>query len=409
MSAKKIKAERRAAAERRAVRTSDGRAGQRGPDRALWTVRGLAGVGLGLAGYLTFLHYQAGATGEIESALCGAGATVNCNLVLSSAYATLFGWPVALYATATYAAVLAGTFLATLWPTLLLCGWAFVFSVYMAGLSFFGIGAVCPLCTALYAVNFGLAVSAGLLGRATGSLSGAGLGFSVLGFAVVLTGIGLTQARDAAFVTPPQDFLPPAAEDMDAGFVRYYYEQPAVVLRGEDRHVKGPADAVLTLHEFVDFRCPQCAIASETLHRFQRANPDDVRLVFRHYPLDRGCNSGMKNQVHPGACAAAVAAECAGEQGNFWEYADLLFTDQTRFARADLEAHAEALRLNIKGFRACLEETRIRDLVRDDIEEAERIDVQATPTLVANGRLIQGVPPAGKLATLVTLVKTQTN
>ena len=409
MSAKKIKAARRATAERQTGRTSDSGAGQRGPDRALWTVRGLAGIGLGLAGYLTLLHYQAGATGEIESALCGAGATVNCNLVLSSAYATLFGWPVALYATATYAAVLAGTFLATLWPVLLLCGWAFVFSVYMAGLSFFGIGAVCPLCTALYAVNFGLAVSAGLLGRATGSLSGAGLGFAALGFGVVLTGIGLTQARDAAFVTPPQDFLPPAAADMDAGFVRYYYEQPAVVLRGEERHVKGPADAVLTLHEFVDFRCPQCAIASETLHRFHRANPDDVRLVFRHYPLDRSCNSGMKNQVHPGACAAAIAAECAGEQGKFWEYADLLFADQTRFARADLEAHAETLRLNLEGFRACLEETRIRELVRDDIAEAERIEVQATPTLVANGRLIQGVPPAGKLATLVTLVKTQAN
>lgn len=409
MSAKKIKAERRAAAERRTVPPPDGRAGLRGPGRALWIVRGLAGIGLGLAGYLTLLHYEAGATGEIESPLCGAGATINCNLVLGSAYATLFGWPVALYAAATYAALLAGTFLATLWPALLLCGWAFVFSVYMAGLSFFGIGAVCPLCTALYAVNFGLAVSGGLLGRATGSLSGAGLGFAALGFAVVLTGIGLTQARDAAFVTPPQDFLPPVAEDMDAGFVRYYYQQPAVVLRGEDRHVKGPPDAVLTLHEFVDFRCPQCAIASETLHRFQRANPDDVRLVFRHYPLDRGCNSGMKNQVHPGACAAAVAAECAGEQGKFWEYADLLFADQVRFARADFEAHAEALRLNLDGFRACLEETRIRDLVRDDIKEAERIEVQATPTLVANGRLIQGVPPAGKLATLVTLVKTQTN
>ena len=409
MSARKAKAERRAAAERQTERTPDGRAAQRGPDRALWAVRGLAGIGLGLAGYLTLLHYQAGATGEIESALCGAGATVNCNLVLGSAYATLFGWPIALYAAATYAALLAGTFLATLWPTLLLCGWAFVFSVYLAALSFFGIGAVCPLCTALYVVNLGLAGCAALLGRATGSVSGAGLGFAALGFGVALAGIGLTQARDAAFVTPPQDFLAPAAEDMDAGFVRYYYEQPTVVLRGEERHVKGPADAALTLHEFVDFRCPQCAVASETLHKFQRANPDDVRLVFRHYPLDRGCNSGMQNQVHPGACAAAVAAECAGEQGKFWEYADLLFADQTRFARADFEAHAEAVRLDLDGFRACLEETRIRELVRADIAEAERIEIRATPTLVANGRLIQGVPPAGKLATLVTLVKTQTN
>lgn len=409
MSAKKAKAARRAAELQDATQLAARRDERRAPDWPVPVVRGLATAGLLLAGYLTVLHFQAGSSGSFESALCGAGTTVNCNLVLGSAYATLFGLPVALYAMATYAALLASTFLATYAPLLLLCGWVLVFSVYMAALSFLSIGAVCPLCSVLYVLNGGLALSAWVLGRASDAIRGARLGYAALGFGVLLAGIGLTQARAVESVTPARDFLAPAVEHMDMGFVRYYYDQPAVILRGAERHVKGPADAALTIHEFVDFRCPQCAVARETLLKFQRANPDDVRVVFRHYPLDARCNSGIKNQVHPGACEAAMAAECAGEQGKFWEYADLLFSDQTKFERADFEARAETVRLDVEGFSACLDDGRTEALVRNDIDEAERINVKATPTLVANGRIIRGLPPAKKLATLITLRKTTPN
>ena len=407
MSAKKAKAARRKTATHDPAVQTERHAQRRVPSWPPLAIRVLGALGLIIGVYLSVLHYQAGTSGSIESAFCGSGTTVNCSLVLSSAYATLFGIPVAVLAAGSYAVLLASTFLAAPGLTSLLCGWMFVFSLYMAAVSFFTIGAVCPLCTGLYLVNLGLFASALVQGRADHTITPPRLAYATLGFSVLLLGIGLTQTEDAAHVTPLQEYLAPSPAEMDMSFVRYYYDQPAVVLRGSERHVEGPADAMLTIHEFVDFRCPQCAKARDTLLKFQRANPDDVRIVFRHYPLDQQCNTSMQGQVHPGACAASMAAECAAEQGKFWEYADLLFAEQTRFKRTDFDAHARTARLDFEQFSACMDDGRATALVKNDIDEALRLEIKATPTLVVNGRVIRGLPPVSKLATLVTLQKQQ--
>ena len=403
MSAKKAKADRRKVAQQDGAHHAPTRV----PSWPFLAIRILGALGLGIGMYLSVLHYQAGAEGGIDSAFCGTGTTVNCSLVLSSAYATLFGVPVALWATAAYAALLATTLLSSTGLSLFLCGWIFVFSAYMAELSFITIGAICPLCMSLYLINIGLLISAFVLGRANGALTTPRLAYILTGFAVVLLGIGLAQTKEAATAVTPQQFIAPAPADMDMSFVRYYQEQPAVVLRGAERHVEGPSDAGLTIHEFVDFRCPQCAQARRVLSRLQHANPNDVRIVFRHYPLDQQCNTAMKGQVHPGACTAALAAECAGEQGKFWEYADLLFADQTKYKREDFEEHAKTAGLDSEPFSTCLDERRHESLVKSDIQEAHRIEIKATPTLVINGRVIRGIPPIKKLASLVTLQNKQ--
>ena len=137
-------------------------------------------------------------------------------------------------------------------------------------------------------------------------------------------------------------------------------------------------------------------------------NPDEVRLVFHHYPLDRECNSSLSQQVHPGSCIASAAAECAGEQGRFWEYADLLFGDQKLYTRQDLETYAGALSLDITRFNTCLGDGRMKGLIQADIEEAARVGVKATPTLVVNGHLIEGLPSPDQFTTMLALEKKQT-
>lgn len=141
------------------------------------------------------------------------------------------------------------------------------------------------------------------------------------------------------------------------------------------------------------------------LKQLLEGNPNDIRLIFRHYPLDSECNPKLNQQVHPASCSASIAAECAGEQGQFWEYADQLFADQKEHTRADLENYASKLNLDLGRFQSCLNEVNTKDLVRKDIEEAERIGVKATPTLVINGHLIEGLPAPHKLASLVTAEK----
>jgi protein-disulfide isomerase len=137
-------------------------------------------------------------------------------------------------------------------------------------------------------------------------------------------------------------------------------------------------------------------------------NPADVRLVFHHYPLDKECNPTLSQQVHPGSCVASAAAECAGEQGKFWEYADLLFIDQKVYSRQDLETYAGALSLDMSRFNTCLDDGHVKTRIQADIEEAGRVGIKATPTLVVNGHLIEGLPSPDQFATMLALEKKQT-
>ena len=371
--------------------------------RLLIGLRILATAGLLVSAYLATLHFRDGLTAVVDSPFCGAGSTINCSFVLSSTYANLFGVPVALLGALSYVLLIGATLYSSTAVVLLTTGWMLVFSLYMAAVSFFQIEAICPMCTSLYVVNVGLFTISVSPRNVRASMPLPRIFYSLLAYVVVIIGIAFNQSNDAAFATAPKDYRAPATQNLDTGFVSYYRQPPAVILQTAGRHSEGPLDALVTIHEFVDFRCPQCAKARDTLTKLQHANPDDVRVVFRHYPLDQQCNPGMKSQVHPGACLASIAAECAGEQGDFWGYADRLYADQTRFRRTDFEQIANNAGLDIDKFNACLDDGRTRQYVMADIEEATRLDIKGTPTLVVNGRLIKGIPPAAKLATLVTL------
>ncbi|MBI3757407.1 MAG: thioredoxin domain-containing protein [Deltaproteobacteria bacterium] len=139
------------------------------------------------------------------------------------------------------------------------------------------------------------------------------------------------------------------------------------------------------------------------LKRLHQGNPNDLRVIFHHYPLDSECNAQITQQVHPASCAASISAECAGEQGKFWEYADLLFADQKEYTKADLEEFAKTLNLDLQRFQTCLTDNQIRERIGKDIAEAERIGIKATPTLIVNGHFIEGIPTPNKLASLITV------
>lgn len=82
---------------------------------------------------------------------------------------------------------------------------------------------------------------------------------------------------------------------------------------------RGASSPVITLLEYSDFQCPYCSIAGRSLKEFEAAHPDEVQVIFRHFPLP----------MHDKANLAAQAAEAAGAQGKFWEMHDLLFAEGT--------------------------------------------------------------------------------
>jgi protein-disulfide isomerase len=157
-------------------------------------------------------------------------------------------------------------------------------------------------------------------------------------------------------------------------------------------HVKGSAQAKLVLIVFADFECPFCGeFARDTLREIEPiyVSSGKVQLAFRHRPIPG---------AHPNALPAAAAAECAGEQGKFWEMHDALYLDQRRLSDAALFERAERLALNRAAFAKCLNDQGPKR-VAEDVRIADSMDINSTPTVIV-GRL----RPDGKVDGLEKIV-----
>jgi protein-disulfide isomerase len=143
----------------------------------------------------------------------------------------------------------------------------------------------------------------------------------------------------------------------------------------ESDHVRGP-NGGLEVIEYGDFECPFCAALSAWLSR-----RDDVRQVFRHFPV---------RSSHPRAWAAACAAEAAALQGRFWEMHDLLFSDQGRLEDPHLWRRARELGLDVERFDSDRRSDAVAALVREDFRGGVRAGVVTTPSLFAGGRMYAG-------------------
>jgi protein-disulfide isomerase len=138
----------------------------------------------------------------------------------------------------------------------------------------------------------------------------------------------------------------------------------------------GKEDAPLTLVEFSDYQCPFCRRFSEqTLSalKTQYIDTGKLRYVFRDFPLDA---------IHPQARSSAEAAHCAGDQGKYWEAHDLLFKNQQQLQPDDLKGYAKTLGLDVDAFNTCLDQSRHRDRVQQNLNDGVKAGVRGTPAFV---------------------------
>jgi protein-disulfide isomerase len=141
-------------------------------------------------------------------------------------------------------------------------------------------------------------------------------------------------------------------------------------------HVDGPDTAPLTLVEYGDYECPYCGMAYLILKPARRALGDQLRFVFRNFPL---------NEAHPHARQAAQAAEAAAAQGKFWEMHDVLFENQNALEEADLLRYARTLGLDTERIARELRTQTYVKKVRDDFRSGVRSGANRTPTFFING------------------------
>jgi protein-disulfide isomerase len=158
-----------------------------------------------------------------------------------------------------------------------------------------------------------------------------------------------------------------------------------------DSPQRGPSDAWVTVVEFSDFECPFCRSEQPILTDIESIYGTDLRVVFKHFPFP---------SIHPHAQAAAIAAECAAEQGKFWEMHDLLFT--TALDDATLLADAEQVPgLDVATWQACIITPEAADRVAADVALGMNVGIDATPTFVVNGVPVVGAVPESDLRAVI--------
>ena len=163
----------------------------------------------------------------------------------------------------------------------------------------------------------------------------------------------------------------------------------------DDDPVMGNANARVTIIEFGDYQCPICRLFwKETLPRIRKEYIDtgQVKLVFRDFPLP----------VHSMAVPAAMATECAEDQGRFWEFHDKVYREQDRRAREgevaefrvnDLKRWAADIKLDTTAFNECLDSAKYKPEVAADYATAMGVGLQGTPVFFINGRALFGTQP----------------
>lgn len=178
----------------------------------------------------------------------------------------------------------------------------------------------------------------------------------------------------AGFLFWGRDTAPPAPESSE--------DSTRFEVSVDDDPALGPEGAPITIVEFSDFRCPYCGVFhQETFGVLMAEYPDQIHFVYRDFPV-------------VGGLEAALAAECAHEQGAFWEFHDLLFSgEDPNLDRDTFAAYAEKLDLDVQDLLACVDEERYGDEVEADARYAAGLGITGTPTFFINGIPLVGAQP----------------
>ena len=388
-----------------------------------WTV-GLALAGLSAAAVSTFVHAQM-LSDPAHVSFCDVNARISCSSVYQSRYGSVAGIPVALGGVAWFAGVLLLVLAGARGPAesrASVEGYLLVWStvglavaMYMAYASFFVLQTVCLLCLVVYAAVIGVFVLAGSgsatpVSRLPGAVAAdlARLARRPAGLALAIAYVVATVGASAWFVRSDRAPAlaasaagesggaapdPAAAADQQNEFERYWQAQPRIDFTLPESAPR--TDAPVVVVKFNDYQCPACAnterIYAPIFAKYESSHPGAVAQVTLDFPLDPECNDETPNGRHEAACEAAVAVRLAAaagpEAGD--RMAEWLYANQATLAR---ETIVEALE-DIAGVDAARFDAGYAaeiGQVKRDIASGAELPVEATPTYIINGVLLQG-------------------
>ncbi len=357
-------------------------------------------AGIGVALYLTWLHYQVHTNPAFHS-FCAMNDAFNCETVAESPYSVFFGLPVAVWGLLGYLLMLlVGVFGVGMKQAaaayLLLLGAAacsVLTSLVLAIVSYCIICSFCVMCSVTYGINtilFAVLVWQALAQRFAFKQAADDLFFLVRRYKVMLLLLFLAAALLCLLFPKYWDRADSAA-----------HHGAGQGTTADGHHWIGARMPALVVVEFSDYLCPHCRRAHSMQRALVSANPERLRLVHRHFPLDDSCNPLIETPFHPGSCLLSRAALCAGKQQRFWEMNDLLYSPGDLSGATweeKVEVAAQHAGLNISRFRECLASPETQKELDQDIAEGLRLELNGTPSFVVNGQIHLGMIPPGVFA-----------
>ena len=380
--------------------------------RTPWFVA-FALIGFGAAAASTWVHYQI-LNDPTYASFCDVNATLNCTEAYTSRYGAFAGVPVALFGLLFFAGVLALIALCSASPTASrnLPGYIFLSStiglavvLYLAYASYFVLHVVCLLCAGTYLAVIGLFLLSGsatqypmtslpmriiddlkLLIRTPRALAASVVFIAAAAVSIVVFPQQSVSAEsgssEAAQVQPSATLT----EAQIQQFELYLAQQPRVP-------VMAPSDgAAVVILKFNDYQCPGCGQTyrdyKPVLAKWAKQAPGKVKFTAKDYPLERECNQNIGQDLHLGACEAAVAVRLAREKGKGEAMEEWLYSNQPAMNPATVKKAAETVG-GVTNFDARFPAT--LELVKGDIAQGAQLKIGGTPTFFLNGIRLPGL------------------
>jgi len=349
--------------------------------------------------YLAISHYRVHADPGYSS-FCAISRAINCDTVSSSPYAVFLNIPVAVWGSIGYAIILfvltlAGSRAANkerFWPLLFWISLLFcIFSLILAGVSTFLINSYCIMCIFTYMVNFALLYYSWFVNKRFGNAGlFNGLVFD-LNFLWSIKKITIPVASGFLILTAGLSVTIPEYWQMAPP------SQNQSVPRGitEDGHPWiGAQNPEIIIEEFTDYLCTQCRIKHFYLRRLISENPDKIRVIHRHFPMDHKFNPLVAEPYHLGSGILAIFSIYAQAQDKFWEANDLFFQMNKSLGAISSRKIAEELDLSPDQLVAAQYDRHILYKLQKDLEKGLELGLTGTPGYVINGEVFQGhIPP----------------
>jgi len=364
-----------------------------------YTVFFLGFFGLFISAYLFVSHYRMYTDIGYRS-FCALTRSINCDTVSQSPYSILWGIPVPLWGIFAYAFLLLILYFSNfshtkprrLWSIIQLVAVTYVLmSLFFAYLSTYHIRSYCILCIAIYAINLLVLFYTWIIRRrfdvdtffhalkkdfqfiANFEKKVFSLIFPLLAFAILIWVF-----LPAYWKIP----APPLSEDISTGVT-------------QDGHPWiGAMIPELTIVEFSDYQCFQCNKMHHFIRTLIQENPEKIRLLHRHFPMDQRFNPLLKEPFHVGSGEMALMAIYAATQNKFWPVNDLLFEIGMQKRTFNTKEIGEKTNLDYRALTQARKDPAILIRLQRDIIDGIKLGIQGTPAFLIDGKVYTGQIPS---------------